>query len=70
MTDFPKYDTKLSNKVIETWVGHKIQDPMTFRDQRHRSPSTGTLSSEVKIPWASNWVSDKDAFLDMYRTKL
>jgi len=54
MTDFPEYDTEKVNIIFSEWINNKIADPITFRDHRHTSAITGTISEEVKIPWADN----------------
>ena len=52
LTDYPKFDIPLTNKIFFDWEDDKLVNIMTYRDQHgFESPVTGTKSVPSRKPW-------------------
>jgi len=50
-TDYPGFDVKAANQAFYEWKKNKKKGIMTFRNNGHTSPLTGTMAPAHHTPW-------------------
>jgi len=62
-TDYPDFNIPLVNQMFKNWKGHKKANIMTFRDEGHESPLTGTIAPAHHTPWVDAMDDSLESYL-------
>ncbi|MGI9608028.1 MAG: flavin-containing monooxygenase [Acidimicrobiales bacterium] len=62
-TDYPDFNIPLVNQLFKNWKKHKYANIMTFRDEGHESPLTGTIAPPHHTPWVDAMDDSLESYL-------
>ena len=62
-TDYPGFDVQAANKAFYEWKKNKKKDIMTFRNESHVSPLTGTQAPLHHTPWKDAMDDSLESYL-------
>ncbi len=64
-TDYPSFDIEAANQAFYEWKKNKKKGIMTFRNNGHVSPLTGTTAPPHHTPWKDALDDSLESYLEV-----